>query len=85
MSLLESFQYEASKESGEDFDGQKKSAAGGDPTLVVGRETTAGNDAVEVRMEVQVLAPTMEDAEETEFQPQTLCRGVKPACSRGTE
>jgi hypothetical protein len=36
VSLLESLQYQASKKSGEDFDGQKKSAAGGDPTLVVG-------------------------------------------------
>ena len=36
VSLPESLQYEAPKEPGEDFDGQKKSAAGGDPTLVVG-------------------------------------------------
>ena len=36
-------------------------------------------------MEVQVLAPTMEDAEETEFQPQTLCRGVEQSLGGGVE
>jgi hypothetical protein len=36
VSLLESLQYEASKESEEDFDWQQKSAAGGDPTFVAG-------------------------------------------------
>jgi hypothetical protein len=60
VSFPESLQYEASKASGEDFDREEESAAGGRPTFVVGRETAAGNDAVEVRMEMQVLAPAME-------------------------
>ena len=55
---------------------RRESAAGGDPTLVVGRETAAGNDAVEVRAEMQVsrlrvrycrMTPAMEHAEEAEF------------------
>jgi hypothetical protein len=82
---MESFEYEASKEPGEDFDGQKESASDGDPTLVVGGEAAAGNDAVEVGMEVQVLAPTMKDAEEPEFQPQTLSSGVEQSLGSGVE
>ena len=76
VGLGQSLYHQAAKTAREDFDRQEESALGGDPTLVVGRQTAAGNDAVQVRMEVQVLAPAMEDAKENEFQSQPLgCDG----------
>jgi hypothetical protein len=85
VSFAESLQYEAPEESGEDFDGEKESAAGGDPTFMVGRETAAGNDAMQVGVEVQVLAPTMENAEEAELQSETFCRGAGERLGGGVE
>jgi hypothetical protein len=42
------------------------------PAVVVRRQAAAGNDAVQVRMEVQIPSPGMEHAEEAEFHAQTL-------------
>jgi len=52
---------------------------------VAGRETAAGNDAVQVRMEVQVLAPAMEHAEEAEFQTETFGCGGEQGLGGGVE
>ena len=67
------------------MDRQKVSAAGGDPTFAVGGETAAGNDAVQVRMEVQVLPPTMQDGEETEFQTEAFGRDDEQSLGGGAE
>jgi hypothetical protein len=85
VGLGQSLYHQAAKEAGEDFDRQEESAFGSDPTFVVGGQTAAGNDAVQVRMEVQVLAPTVEDTEETEFHPETLCRYAEECLGRGAE
>ena len=67
MRLRQGLQHQAAEAAGENFDRQQESATGGDPTLVAGRETAAGNDAVQVRVEMQVLTPAMEHAEEAEL------------------
>ena len=85
VSLHQSLQDQVAEASGENFDRQKKSAGCGDPTLVVRSETATGNDAVKVRMEVQVLAPAMEDAEETEFYSQTFGGGGEEGLSGGVK
>jgi hypothetical protein len=85
VSLLQSLQHQLAEAGGEDFDGQEKLRFGGDPALMVRGETAAGNDAVEVGVEVEVLTPAMEDAEETEFHSQTFRRDVEQGFGRGVE
>src|ERR1035437_2793096 len=72
MSLGKSLQEEAAEASAEDFDGQQKFTAASDPPVMVWGQAAAGNDAVQVGMEVQVLPPGMEHGEEPGFHPQAL-------------
>jgi hypothetical protein len=85
VSLGQSLQHQVAEPAGEDFDRQEKFAGGGDPTLVVGRETAAGNYAVEMRMEVQILAPAMQDAEEAEFHAETFAGDGEQGLGGGME
>ena len=51
----------------EDLDRKKEPAAALNPSVVVSRQAAAGNDAVQVRVEVKILAPAMEHGEEADF------------------
>ena len=47
--------------------GQKEVGSAGDPAAAVGRQTAAGDDAVQVWMMEHGLAPSVKDGEEAEF------------------
>ncbi len=63
-SLLERFQEQPSKQAGQDAHGKEESRQAGDPALVIGRKAAAGNDAVQMGMMLEILAPGMQDGEE---------------------
>jgi hypothetical protein len=58
--LIQSFQRSqesASEQFAQHFHGQKIAASAGDPALTIERQATASDDAVQMRMETQLLAP----------------------------
>ena len=57
----------AAEDSPQHLDGEKEAIAGGDPALVIGRETTGRDHAMEMGMKLQLLIPGMEHAEEADF------------------
>src|ERR1022692_766756 len=71
IGLLERFQEETAEQPAQYAHRQKEPWAAGDP-FPVGRESAAGDHAVQVGMQVQVLAPGVEDGEETDFGAQML-------------
>jgi hypothetical protein len=64
---LEAVKEEATEETGEDADRQKESGATRDPPSAVGREATARDDTVQVRMMHEGLSPTVQDGEEADL------------------
>ena len=56
----------AAKDAAENLHGQKKGIFGMNPARVAWIETTGGDDAMEVRMQAQVLSPRMQNAEESD-------------------
>src|SRR5665811_1813311 len=67
IGFVQSLQHEPPESTAEDLDRQQKSRAAVNPPVMVGRQTAAGNDAMQVRMKVKVLAPAMEQSEEADF------------------
>jgi len=65
--LLQSGKEQPPEETSEHADGQKEGGPTRDPTAAVARETATGDDAMQVRMMEQRLAPTVEDGEEAEL------------------
>ena len=59
----------AAEDTAEHADGQKEGVPGGDPAGVIRRETTGGQDAVDMRMKLQALIPAVEHAEEAYLGP----------------
>jgi hypothetical protein len=57
----------AAEYAAEHADGKEEGATGGDPAWVIWSETAGGDHAVDMRMKLQALVPTMEHAEETDF------------------
>src|SRR5450432_594363 len=72
MSLGQSLQKETAEAGAEDLDGQQEFTAASDPPVMVRGQTAAGDDAMQVGMEVKVLPPGMERGEEAGFHAQTL-------------
>jgi len=56
-------------------DRQKERAWRVNPTRVIRRETSAGNDTVDVRMEQEVLSPRVKDSEEADLGAQMFWIG----------
>lgn len=72
-SLFELLEELASEDPGEDTDKEQESGFGRDPSVVVsGAESPTGNDAVEVRVEVEGLGPCMEDRREADAGAEVL-------------
>ena len=63
---------QAAEQTGEDSHRQEESCSTLDPPQAVGRESSAGNDAMEVRMVEQVLSPGVKYGEESDFGTQVL-------------
>ena len=54
------------EDAAEDLGGEKEGILGMNPARVAWIEASCGNDAVEVRMQAQVLSPRMQNAEEAD-------------------
>ncbi len=57
----------AAEDAAEHTDGQEEGTPGGDPAGVIRSEAAGGNDAVDMRMKLQALIPTVEHAEEADL------------------
>jgi hypothetical protein len=70
--LLEGIQEQPPKAATEDLHWEEKVWATGDPPGPVGRQAPSGEDTVEMRMMVELLAPGMEHREAAEVRPEML-------------
>jgi hypothetical protein len=61
-----------SEASTEDADRKEEASAGGDPARAIGRESTAGDDAVNVGVVVEALAPGVKERHEPDLRPEVL-------------
>jgi hypothetical protein len=77
----------STKDFTEHFDGKEERVLGVNPARLVRRNTAAGNDAVDVRMEQEILAPGVKDAEETDLGTEMLeaPRNLAESFSDGAE
>ena len=57
----------AAKDAAEDLDGEEEGIFRMNPVRVAWIEAAGGNDAVEMRMQSQVLSPRMQNGEEADF------------------
>ena len=64
--LLEKSDVLAAEDTAENLDGEKEGILGMNPARVAWIEAAGGNDAVEVRMQAQVLSPGVQNAEEAD-------------------
>jgi len=62
--MFEEVQELASEQGRKDPDGHEESFPGGDPTVAVRRQATAGDDTVQVGMAHEILPPGMEKADD---------------------
>ena len=62
----------AAEDLAECLNGQEESGRGVDPSGTIGGKTAGGNDVVDVRMNLEVLSPRMEHAEESDIGSQVL-------------
>src|SRR5439155_18560050 len=69
-SLVKIFQKEPSEQTRQHAHREEKTGAAGDPATAIGRDSAAWDNAVEMRMMQQVLTPTVEYSEETDFRAQ---------------
>ncbi len=60
------------KDAAEDLDGEEERILGMNPAGVAWIETAGGNNAVEMRMQSQVLSPSVQDAEEADLGSEVL-------------
>ncbi len=76
---LEEIEKLAAEDAAEDLDGEEEGILGKNPTGVAWVETAGGNDAVEMRMQLQVLPPGMQNAEKADLGAEMLgvCRNFK--------
>ena len=51
---------------------QEHRMAGGDPALMIGRQSAAGNDAVDMVMGQQVRTPRVQDGEESDLRAESF-------------
>ncbi len=72
ISAGKGIQKESSKAGAEDFDGEQEFRVGGDPAVMVGRKPAAGDHAMQVGMEVEILPPGVEDGEKAGFHTEAL-------------
>ena len=77
----------AAEDAAEDLDGEEEGILGMNPAGVAWVETAGGNDAVEMRMQSQVLPPGVQDAEEADLGSEVLGVGgnLKHGLSGGAE
>ena len=69
---LELVEEQGAEAAREDAHGQEEAGAAGDPAVAAGGDAAAGDDAVQVRMEGQVLPPGVQHAEEADLGAEML-------------
>ena len=77
-SRIEGFEEQAAEEAGEHFHGKEVARSAGDPALVIGGKSAAGDNAVQMRVMEQVLSPGMQYGEEADAGAEMLrvaCNG----------
>ena len=77
----------AAKDAAEDLDGEEEGILRMNPARVAWIETAGGNDAVEMRMQTQVLSPGVQNAEEADLGSEVLGvgRNFEHGLSAGAE
>src|SRR5271156_1819676 len=77
----------AAKDAAEDLDGEEEGIFGMNPSRIAWFETAGGNDAVEMRMQSQVLSPGVQNAEEADLGSEVLWvgRNFEHGLSAGAE
>jgi hypothetical protein len=78
--LLEIFQEQTTEETSQHPDRQEEIALGADSSAAVGRETTSGDNAIQMRMMEQHLFPRVEQGKEAE--PGAEVVGIGGCCKR---
>src|SRR3954447_11598653 len=75
------------EDAAEGFDGEEECILGMNPARVAGIKTTRGNDAMEMRMQSQVLSPGVQNAKEADLGSKVLGvgRNFKHGLSAGAE
>jgi hypothetical protein len=68
---LKGFEKKTAEKAAEDADGEEEAGRAGDPLAACG-ETAAGDDAMQVRMQVEILTPSVEDGEEAGLHTEVL-------------
>src|ERR1700730_6086272 len=79
--LFQGFHKQPAEEAGEDAHRKKESFATRDPAASVGRESAAGNDTMQVRVEHQILSPGVQDSEEADLGTQMF--GISSNSAQG--
>jgi hypothetical protein len=75
---LQIFQEQTTEETSQQPDRQEEIAPAGDPLAAIGRETTSGDDAMQMKMMEQHVSPGVERGKEAEFGAEVL--GVGTDC-----
>ena len=83
-SALQSFGKLSAKHLAKHLDRQKESVARVNPVLVIGRKTASRNHAMDMRMDLQILSPGVQDAEESDLSTQVFGIGCDLQQSGGT-
>src|SRR6202044_2725920 len=65
--LVEVVQKQPAEQARQNFDRQEETGSAGDPSLAAWRNPTTGDQTVQVRMMEQVLAPSMQHAQEADL------------------
>jgi len=71
-SLFESVDEFAAEDFAQNFFRKKVVFLRIDPTGVIGREAAGGHDTMNVRVKIELLAPTMQDTEKTDLRTEVL-------------
>ncbi len=77
----------ATKDIGQHFHGQEKPVARVDPALVIGPKATGRDHAMDMRMDLEILPPGMQNAEESDLRAQMfgIGRDLQQSRSAGVE
>jgi hypothetical protein len=85
--VTKSFDELAAEDATEHADGQKEGARGGYPACVIPSKAAGGNYAMDMRMKLEALIPTVQHAEETDLGTEMpgIARDLKQGLSAGVK
>ena len=85
--FLEGLQKEPAEQRGQNPDRQEKVRPAGNPAITARRRSAAGHDAMQVRMKLEVLSPTVQDGKEADLRTEVfgIGRDGSQSFGRGPE